>query len=206
MSEKVAGGEQGVFNFNGGNEFEFDAVTSVHDDPMMIRRGSTIMPHGGGGGVDSWDHLPNGPGGRRVQMGMMHGEQSEQVRGQAGNPMFSWNLFGNNGDGEADVNMGRMMRLEPKTGPNARDGSLVEAFFLGEPQWESLIRQVAARLGGGIPSQPPTQLPPSQTGSGQEIHSVDERYLAADQADGNFVVYDKGKAVWDRWSYEAAKK
>lgn len=36
-----------------------------------------------------------------------------------------------------------------------------------------------------------------------ELRSFDGRYTAYDQGDGNFVVYDHGVAVWDRWSYEA---
>jgi hypothetical protein len=39
-----------------------------------------------------------------------------------------------------------------------------------------------------------------------EIQSKDGRYLLAVQDDGNVVVYDRGRPVWDRWTHEAAEK
>lgn len=152
MSDRqtIAGGDQGVLNFNGGNEFEFDAITAVHEDAMMIRRGSTVTVNGGGGGADSWDNIPNGPSGRRVQMVLLHGEQSEMVRGQPGNPQGSIKLQLNDGNGEADGNMKTAFQLEARSGVSARDGSAIEAFTLGEPQWESLVRQLSARMDSPI--------------------------------------------------------
>jgi hypothetical protein len=38
-----------------------------------------------------------------------------------------------------------------------------------------------------------------------EIQSEDGRYRLAVQADGNSVVYDRGRPVWDRFSYEAGQ-
>ena len=38
-----------------------------------------------------------------------------------------------------------------------------------------------------------------------EITSDDGRYVLAVQSDRNVVVYDRGRPVWDRWSYEAAE-
>ncbi len=192
MAEKVCGSEQGVFNFNGGNEFEFDAITAVHEDPMMIRRGSTITANGGGGGVDSWDNIPNGPGQRRVQMIMLHGEQSEMVRGQAGCPMGSLKLQLNDGNGEADGNMKTAFQLESRSGISARDGSPIEAFTLGDPQWESLARQLSPRLGGGA-----TLIP-------FKLVSQDGRFEMTIQGDGNFVTYDlhatPPKAIWSSFT------
>lgn len=36
-----------------------------------------------------------------------------------------------------------------------------------------------------------------------EIQTADGRYILVDQGDGNAVVYDRGRPVWDRWTYEA---
>ena len=38
-----------------------------------------------------------------------------------------------------------------------------------------------------------------------EITSDDGRYVLAVQGDRNVVVYDRGRPVWDRFSYEAAQ-
>jgi len=38
-----------------------------------------------------------------------------------------------------------------------------------------------------------------------EIRSDDGRYVLAVQSDRNVVVYDRGRPVWDRWSYEAGQ-
>jgi hypothetical protein len=36
-----------------------------------------------------------------------------------------------------------------------------------------------------------------------EIVSADGRYMLAVQGDGNVVVYDRGRPVWDKWTHEA---
>jgi hypothetical protein len=43
----------------------------------------------------------------------------------------------------------------------------------------------------------------TSTSGPQQITTKDGRYLCVEQNDGNFVVYDKGVPVWDRWSHEA---
>lgn len=145
----IIGSDQGKFNFSGVNEVELDSEPSFND-PVMYRRGQKITETGGGGGADSWDHIPTGPGGRRVQMVLTHGEQSEQARGQLGNPMGAWKMQLNDGKGEADSNMKTAFALDAVTGPSTRpghEGEIIEAFQLGAPQWESLVRQLRALLG-----------------------------------------------------------
>jgi hypothetical protein len=178
----------GRFAYNGGNETELDAYD---DDAVMHRRGGTVRVNGGGGGADSWDSLPDGPGGRRVQMVMTHGEQSEQARGEPNNPMGSWKMQMNDGKGEADSNGKTVIAFEPITGPSKRpghEGEILEAFQLGEPQWESLVRQLVARLGGSV----------SAGGSSNKIVSPDGRLeLDIQNADAaGLVAYMDGKAIW----------
>ena len=183
----ICASEQCQFNFNGGNEVELDAITAVHADPAIYRIGSTILPDGGGGGVISGDHIPNGPGGRRVQMVMIHFEQSESVRGQAGNAKGSYNLFLNDGQGEGDANMRRVFRLEPDTAPDPRSGEMIEAFFLGEPHWESLVRQLLSRVGGAV-----------VVASNKIVSPDGHLELDIQNADApNLVAYRDGAAFWD---------
>jgi hypothetical protein len=164
----------GRFEWSGGNEVDLD---DYDGDAVMFRRGGTIREDGGGGGADSWDSLPEGPGRRRVQMVMTHGEQSEQARGEPGNAMGAWKMQMNDGKGEADGNMKTVIAFEPVTGPSRRpghEGETLEAFQLGEPQWESLVRQVLARAHGM-----PVPLPASEwRSSAGNRRSHDERRRA----------------------------
>ena len=184
----ICASEECQFNFNGGNEVELDAITAIYADPAMYRIGSTILTgSGGGGGAISADNIPNGPGGRRVQMVMIHFEQSESVRGQAGNPKGSYNVFLNDGRGEADQNMQRVFRLEADTAPDPRSGAMIEAFFLGEPHWESLVRQLLTRVGGAV-----------VVASNKIVSPDGHLELDIQNADApNLVAYRDGSAFWD---------
>jgi hypothetical protein len=144
----------GRFAWSGGNETELDSYV---DDPCLARIGSTIRVNGGGGGGRCYDDLPSGPGGRRVQMFLEHVEQSEMSRGDTDSKQTSLKWMLNDGGGEADANMVAVFQLETRTGLSTRpghEGELIEAFQLGEPQWESLVRQLMARLGGHVASAP----------------------------------------------------
>lgn len=144
----------GRFAYSGGNETERD---SYDDDPALDRTGGTIRSTGGGGGGRCYDDLPTGPGGRRVQMFLEHVEQSEMVRGNPGSKQCALKWQMNHGGGEADSDMRTVFQLETRTGTSARPGhehEVLEAFQLGEAQWESLVRQLAARrVAGGHTSR-----------------------------------------------------
>jgi hypothetical protein len=120
-------------------------------------------------------------------MVMIHFEQSESVRGQAGNPKGSYNVFVNDGQGEGDENMQRVFRLEPDTAPDPRSGGMIEAFFLGEPQWESLTRQLLSRVGGAV-----------AVASNKIVSPDGHLELDIQNADApNLVAYMNGTAFWD---------
>lgn len=164
----------GRLSYSGGNE---DACDSYVADAPLRRVGSTIQPDGGGGGGLAFDDLPNGPSGRRVQIALVHVEQSEQARGQIGNRLGSFNLFLNDGNGEADANMVRVLRIDPQTGTDPRNGAVIEAFWMHEHVWESFVRQIIPRLSGQSASAP------------SRLYSGNGRWCWNYQDDGNFVQY-----------------
>lgn len=189
----VNGRNGGRVEWSGGNELN---VASYDDDAAFVRVQGTIRPAGGGGGGIAFDDIPSGPGQRAVELAMIHGEQSESVRGDPGNPKGSLNFFCNDGQGEGDANMVRVFRLEAETTPAS------EAFHLGENQWESLVRQVTARQ-GGIVGPPLGTVPQHGRLDGAVFFGTDDRFYFARQQDAHDVLYQTGagpngtdKAIW----------
>lgn len=96
-----------------GNEL---TIGSKIDDPPKIRLAAPCTPHGGGGGVVSFNVARNMgqvcEGSQQVEIGYLRVEQSDSVRGQEGNPRGEMNFFLSDGSSEADAAMVRAFAVE----------------------------------------------------------------------------------------------
>ena len=98
------------------------------------------------------------------------------------------------------LDQAKYVDLQAKGDPKALDHAMIEAMNVSAAGIEFRL-PVKFSAGQATPTPGPLD-PPT---NGVQLGTLDGRYIVADQSDGNLVVYDRGIAVWDRWSYEAAK-
>ena len=170
-----------------GFERNEQTIGSRVDDPPKLRLTSPLTEHGGGGGVISFNKHNAGSiamGGQQTEMGMVRVEQSDTVRGDAGNPKAEINFMLNDGSGGGDDAMKKPLSFTWNTVTHIEPALA-----------QSLAAVLSPYMGGG---------------SGSRIVSPNGRYwFQPAQDDGNLVLYDAidpehPKAVFDLfWLMEA---
>lgn len=99
-----------------------------------------------------------------------------------------------NSKGDGEIYVGCLSQEVLDTTGNL-DRAMIEVATINPNRAE--IRVPVKLSAGTVPGTPLPSEP------GVQLGTLDGRYIVADQSDGNLVVYDRGIAVWDRWSYEA---